>query len=81
MRQLLVIVRTVWGPEVPNYKGLWCHCPMYNVFCILYVLQKMSLFFIKKENIQILGVQIGTCPGNKLSTSIDEFSQIIQLCK
>ena len=35
--------------EVPRcllWKGLRCHCPMYNVSCILYLLQQVPLFFI-----------------------------------
>ena len=32
--------------EVPNLKELRCHCSIYNVFCILYLLQNMYLFFI-----------------------------------
>ena len=34
--------------EVPRcpWRGPRCHCPMYNVSCILYLLQWMSLFFI-----------------------------------
>ena len=35
--------------EVPRcllWRGLRCHCPKYNVSCILYLLQKKSLFFI-----------------------------------
>ena len=35
--QLMVIGRIVWGPKVPTLKGH--HCPMYNVFCIFYLLQ------------------------------------------
>ena len=38
--QLMVIGRTVWGPKVPTLKrGLRCHCPVYNVSCILHLLQ------------------------------------------
>ena len=36
--QLMVIGRTVWGPKAPTLKGRH-HCPMYNVSCILYLLQ------------------------------------------
>ena len=35
--------------EVPRcllWRELRCHCPMYNVSCILCLLQQMSLFFI-----------------------------------
>ena len=35
--------------EVPRYllwRGLRCHCPMYNISYILYLLQWMSVFFI-----------------------------------
>ena len=28
------------------WRGLRRHCPMYNVSCILYLLQRLSLFFI-----------------------------------
>ena len=28
-----------------HWRGLMCHCPMYNVSCILYLLQQMSLVF------------------------------------
>ena len=37
--QLMVIGRTVWGPSVPTWRGLRCHCPVYSVSCILYLLQ------------------------------------------
>ena len=37
--QPMRIGRTVWGPKVPTLKGLRCHCPIYNVSCILYLLQ------------------------------------------
>ena len=39
MEQLMVTGRTVWGPRVPNLKGLRCHRPMYGVSCILSLLQ------------------------------------------
>ena len=37
--QLMVIGRTVWGPRSLLWTGLRHHCPMYNVSCILYLLQ------------------------------------------
>ena len=39
MGQLIVIGRTMWVPKVPTLKGPRRHCPMYNVSCILYLLQ------------------------------------------
>ena len=38
VEQLMAIGRTVWCPKVPTLKGRH-HCPMYNVSCILYLLQ------------------------------------------
>ena len=32
--------------KVITLRGLRCHCPMYNVSCILYLLQEICLFFI-----------------------------------
>ena len=29
--QLMVFGRTVWGPKMPTWRGLRCHCLMYNV--------------------------------------------------
>ena len=46
MGQLMVTGRTVWGPKCLLRRGMRCQCPMYNVSCILYPLQYMSLFFI-----------------------------------
>ena len=31
---------------MPTLKGIVAYCPVYNVSCILYLLQYMSLFFI-----------------------------------
>ena len=39
MGQLMAIGKTVWGLKVPSLKGTGCHCPMYNVSCIFYLLQ------------------------------------------
>ena len=35
--QLIVIGRTVWGPRCLLQRGLRCHCPVYNVSCILHL--------------------------------------------
>ena len=37
--QLMAIGRTVWGSKVPALKGTEVYCPMYDVSCILYLLQ------------------------------------------
>ena len=42
----LTVTWTVWGPRCPLWRALRCHCPTYNVSCILYLLQWMSLFFL-----------------------------------
>ena len=39
MGQPMAIGRTMWGPRWLLGRGLRCHCPMYNVSCILYFLQ------------------------------------------
>ena len=43
-RPIMAIGRTVWVLKYLLWRGLRCHCPMYNVSCILYLLQK-SLYF------------------------------------
>ena len=37
--QRMAIGRTVWGPKYLLWRGLRHHYPMYNVSCILYLLQ------------------------------------------
>ena len=42
MGQLMAIGRFVWDSKVTRWllwRGLRCHCPKYNVFCILYLPQ------------------------------------------
>ena len=39
MRPLMATGGTVCSPKLPTLKGLRCHCPMYSVSCILYLLQ------------------------------------------
>ena len=46
MGQLMVIGRLCEVPRCLLWRGLSSHCSVYNVSYILYLLQKMSLFFI-----------------------------------
>ena len=39
MGQLMVVGRTVWSRKVPALKGTEAYCPVYNISCILYLLQ------------------------------------------
>ena len=38
MEQLMAIRTTMRGPKVPSLEGC-LYCPMYNIFCILYLFQ------------------------------------------